>query len=69
MAVGTDMESNQKTLAIATEHAGYVHAAPGYHPWEIHGEEAKRNPSIFDNIGGVSDNENQAKGIDHGATP
>jgi Tat protein secretion system quality control protein TatD with DNase activity len=52
VAVGMDMESNQKTLAIAREQAGYVHAALGYHPWEINGEEADRNPPTFDNVGG-----------------
>ncbi len=49
VAVGMDVESNQKTLDIARDHPGYIHAALGYHPWEIDEKEAEKNLSFIRN--------------------
>jgi len=46
-AVGMDVESNRKTLDIARDQPGYIHAALGYHPWEIDEKEAERNLSFI----------------------
>jgi TatD DNase family protein len=35
LAVGMDVESNQKTLQIAQANPPYVYPALGYHPWQI----------------------------------
>jgi TatD DNase family protein len=35
VAVGQDIPSNQKTLEIADQHAGFVFPAIGYHPWRL----------------------------------
>lgn len=35
IAVGQDIPSNQKTLAIASRHEGCVYSAIGYHPWRL----------------------------------
>jgi TatD DNase family protein len=35
VAVGQDMRSNEKTLAIASRHEGFVYPAIGYHPWRL----------------------------------
>ena len=47
VAVGKDVESNHKSLDIAREQPGYVHAALGYHPWEIHEEDVERPLSFI----------------------
>ena len=47
VAVGMDVESNHKSLDIAREQPGYVHAALGYHPWEIHEEDVERTLSFI----------------------
>ncbi len=49
VAVGMDVQSNQKTLDIARDQPGYVHAALGYHPWEIDEKEGERNLSFIRN--------------------
>jgi TatD DNase family protein len=46
IAVGMDIESNKKNFQIAEANQGYVHAAIGYHPWEIKEEEVKANLSF-----------------------
>jgi len=38
VAVGMDLDSNRRTLEIASENNGYVYPALGYHPWEIREE-------------------------------
>ncbi|MFQ5826395.1 MAG: TatD family hydrolase [Dehalococcoidia bacterium] len=35
VAVGSDYESNRRTLEIAERHRGYVHPALGLHPWNL----------------------------------
>jgi len=49
VAVGMDVESNQRTLEIAREYPGYVHPALGYHPWEIDEKEVEKNLSFVRN--------------------
>ena len=39
LAVGMDIASNRRTLALAEEHRGVVLPAVGYHPWRIASEE------------------------------
>jgi TatD DNase family protein len=52
IAVGMDIESNQKVLKIAEGNRGYVYPALGYHPWEIKEEEVEANLSfIRDHVG------------------
>ncbi|MFH1077005.1 MAG: TatD family hydrolase [Pseudomonadota bacterium] len=46
IAVGQDIESNTKTLAIARQYKGYVFPAIGYHPWKI--ETNKIEQTIID---------------------
>jgi len=43
VAVGSGLESNRRTLEIASAHLGYVFPAIGYHPWEIKEEEVESN--------------------------
>lgn len=43
IAVGSDIESNQKTIKIAQTYPQYVYPAIGYHPWEIEEEEIEEN--------------------------
>ncbi|MEM3394041.1 MAG: TatD family hydrolase, partial [Candidatus Methanomethylicia archaeon] len=51
VAVGTDIESNRKTIQIAKENPKLVYPAIGYHPWEIKEEEIETNLSwIKENI-------------------
>jgi TatD DNase family protein len=47
IAVGMDVESNQKVLKIAKKYNGYVYPALGYHPWEIKEEEVELNLSFI----------------------
>jgi TatD DNase family protein len=47
IAVGMDIESNQKVLKIAEGHKGYIYPALGYHPWEIKKEEVEKNLSFI----------------------
>jgi len=49
IAVGMDIESNQKVLKIARENKGYIYPALGYHPWEIKEEEVEKNLSFIRN--------------------
>jgi TatD DNase family protein len=35
VAVGMDLKSNQKTLALSRQYKGYVFPALGYHPWSV----------------------------------
>jgi TatD DNase family protein len=46
IAVGMNMESNQRVLKIAERNKGYVYPALGYHPWEIRKEEVETNLSF-----------------------
>ena len=39
LAVGMDMASNRRTLALAEEYSGTVLPAIGYHPWSIQAKE------------------------------
>lgn len=43
VAVGSNLESNQKTLEIAAQYPNYIFPAIGYHPWEIKEEEIEKN--------------------------
>jgi TatD DNase family protein len=47
VAVGMDVESNQKTLQIARANPQYVYPALGYHPWQIKKEEVEANLSFI----------------------
>lgn len=52
IAVGMEIDSNQKVLKIAEGNKGYVYPALGYHPWEIIEEEVETNLSfIRDHVG------------------
>jgi len=52
IAVGMNVESNQKVLKIAEGNRGYVYPAVGYHPWEIKEKEVKTKFSfIRDHVG------------------
>ena len=35
VAVGQDIASNRKTLALASQYPGFVYPAIGYHPWRL----------------------------------
>lgn len=43
VAVGSDIASNQKTLALAEAYHGYVFPALGYHPYNLKASEVDRN--------------------------
>lgn len=43
MAVGSEIESNKKTLEISQSYPQYVYPAIGYHPWEVIEEEVETN--------------------------
>ena len=47
VAVGMDIESNQRALGIAGSNTRYVYPALGYHPWEIKEEEVVTNLSFI----------------------
>jgi len=47
LAVGMDIESNEKILKIAEANARYVYPALGYHPWQIKEEEVEANLSFI----------------------
>ena len=49
LAVGMDMESNEKVLQIAGSNTRYVYPALGYHPWQIKEEEVEANLSFIRN--------------------
>ncbi len=52
IAVGMEIDSNQKVLKIAEGNKGYVYPSLGYHPWEIIEEEVETNLSfIRDHVG------------------
>jgi len=52
VAVGMDLTSNRRTLAIASEYPGFVFAAIGYHPWEIRPDEVSETLAFIDeNLG------------------
>lgn len=42
VAVGSNVEANQKVLEMAAANPGYIFPAIGYHPWEIKEEEVKK---------------------------
>jgi len=44
VAVGSDLESNEKTLKLAGLYKGFVYAALGWHPWYI--KEAEINANL-----------------------
>ncbi len=48
LAVGMDLESNRRTLALADEHSKVVLPALGYHPWNIDTEEVTATLSHID---------------------
>ncbi len=43
IAVGSEMESNARTLEISRAYQKFVYPAIGYHPWEIVEEEVENN--------------------------
>ena len=43
IAVGSDLESNQKVVQLAGVHKGFVYPALGWHPWNIREPEIERN--------------------------
>jgi len=47
IAVGMEIESNQKVLKIAAGNKGYVYPALGYHPWQIKEKEAEADLSFI----------------------
>jgi TatD DNase family protein len=47
IAVGMEVESNEKVLNIAEENRGYVYPALGYHPWKIREESVDANLSFI----------------------
>ncbi len=47
IAVGMNVDSNQKILQIAEANHGYIYPALGYHPWEIKEEEVEANLSCI----------------------
>jgi len=47
IAVGMDIESNQRALEIAGSNTRYVYPALGYHPWEIKEEAVETNLSFI----------------------
>ena len=52
IAVGMDMDSNQKTLELAGQFPGTVYPAIGYHPWSIRKDEIEATLSFVDtNLG------------------
>ncbi len=53
IAVGQDMESNRRTLQLATQYPGFVYPAIGLHPWSLGEMDASR---IEENIGFIRDN-------------
>lgn len=48
IAVGMDLQSNRRTLEIASRWQGVVFPAIGYHPWEIRLEEISETLSFID---------------------
>lgn len=52
IAVGSDIESNRKTLALAQQYPGYIFPALGYHPYNLTAGEIDRNLEFIEaNIG------------------
>lgn len=52
IAVGMDIESNQKTLSLANQFPGIIYPAIGYHPWSISPDHIDDNLAfIEDNLG------------------
>lgn len=43
VAVGSNLDSNKKTMEIAAANPHYVYPAIGYHPWDIKEEEIEKN--------------------------
>ncbi|HID30405.1 MAG TPA: TatD family deoxyribonuclease [Desulfobacterales bacterium] len=48
VAVGQDINSNQKTLEIAGRHRGFVFPAMGYHPWRLNPDDDDRTLAYID---------------------
>jgi TatD DNase family protein len=48
IGVGMSVKSNQKILAIAEGHPGYVFPAIGYHPWEVRKSEIEKNLAFIE---------------------
>jgi len=52
IAVGSDIESNRKTLTLAEKYPGYVFPALGYHPYNLNAPEVDGNLQFIEaNIG------------------
>jgi TatD DNase family protein len=49
VAVGMDLESNKKTLALANQFPGVIYPAIGYHPWSIALEGIEENLDFIEN--------------------
>ena len=49
VAVGMDLESNKKTLALANQFPGFIYPAIGYHPWSITLEGIEDNLDFIEN--------------------
>ena len=49
LAVGMDLTSNRRTLALADEYRGVVLPAVGYHPWNIESEKLTATLAHMDN--------------------
>jgi TatD DNase family protein len=48
VAVGMDIESNRRTLALAEEYPGIVYPAIGYHPWSIQADDIDATLAYLD---------------------
>jgi TatD DNase family protein len=48
VAVGMDVESNRRTLALAEEYPGIVYPAIGYHPWSIRADDIDATLAFVD---------------------
>ena len=57
IAVGQDLNSNNKTLQLAARYPGYVHPALGLHPWSIGSMDAEQ---LEDTINFIGDNLHRA---------
>lgn len=57
VAVGSDLETNKKTLEIAAKYPDFVYPALGWHPWFI------REPDIDANLEFIKSNIDKAVGV------
>jgi TatD DNase family protein len=48
VAVGMDVDSNQKTLDLAGRYSNIIYPAIGYHPWEIRADEIDETLSFLE---------------------